>query len=260
MVAQRTRFLPRRSGSRSARRMARALGMGMNLNAMQARDATDQRRAEMSQTAEAPQPSPLELPKKSYTQTAQTSEQEQINRQMISAGETLGKGPVVPSVQAPPAAAPEQGEEQPAQSSGGERGQEETAEEESAPEVSPEAQAANLLAQQQQQQIAEQQQAAGAAEQAAAGQAKQQAAKLLEKEVNAVSAGSAITLYGIIITILILNVQLVNTLIFHSEWVPKSSLVKIALTVFVDLLLLAAVLIQLAVILGPLVIITSIAP
>lgn len=239
--------------------MAQSLGMGVNLNAMQARDATDQRRAETSQTTEAPQPSPLELPNKSYAQSAQVSEQEQANKKMIETGGTLGKGPVVPST-APPAATAEEGAEQPAQPSGGERGQEETAEEESAPELSPEAQATALLAQQQQQQMAEQQQAAGAAEQAAAGQAKQQAAQLLKKEVSAVRAGSAITLYGIIITILIFNVQLVNTLIFHSEWVPKLSLWEIALTVFIDLLLLAAVLIQLAVILGPLVIITSIAP
>jgi hypothetical protein len=233
--------------------------MGVALNAMQAQDTTNQRRADDTyQTAEAPQPSPLELPNKSYAQSAQVSEQEQANKKMIETGGTLGKGPVVPSVAPPSAEAPE-GAEQPAQSSGGRQTQEETTEE-SAPEVSPEAQAAALLAQQQQQQIAEQQQAAGAAEQAAAGQAKQQAAKLLKKEVGALRAGSAITLYGIIFTIIILNVQLINTFTFHSEWVPKLELREIALTVFIDLLLLAAILIQLAVLIGPLVIITSILP
>lgn len=65
-----------------------------------------------------------------------------------------------------------------------------------------------------------------------------QAIKKISNTYKAVKAGSAVTVIGIIITILVANLQLIGGRIMKLKIVPKQTLVEDVLTVIVDILLL----------------------
>lgn len=237
--------MPTRGESRGARRLARVLAMAATLNTQQAQAIAEQRRAETSQSAEEPRvaeesrPSPLELPKKSYAQAAQMARQQQLEKRMLETAETLGKGQVVPRAE-PPAALPEEAEPPIAPPAG---------EQETVEETPPDAQIAALLAKQQKE--AGRQKQAGAAQEIASQESKKGLAQLLKNQVRALRTSPSLTVVGILLTILILNVQLINTLFFHNEWVPKLDLWEIGITILLDLLILAACIVLIVVSLGP---------